>query len=75
MNSPEASVTILLILLFVYFAPSVVAAMRQHHNLGAIIATNLLLGWTGLGWAGALIWSLTAVKKPRQLRAVDTSDL
>jgi hypothetical protein len=31
-------------------------------NAGAIVATNLLLGWTFIGWVVALIWSLTSVQ-------------
>lgn len=47
-----------------YFLPTIIAGRRKHHNLGAIIAVNLLLGWTLLGWLIALIWSLTAVRNP-----------
>lgn len=47
------------ILLLIYLLPSIVAASRKHNNEGAIVALNLLLGWTGLGWIGALIWALT----------------
>ena len=49
----------LLIMLIVYCAPSIVASQRAHHNRQAILALNLLLGWTVLGWIGALIWALT----------------
>lgn len=38
------------------------AYYRQHHNFAAIVATNVLLGWTVLGWIVALVWSLTAVR-------------
>lgn len=47
----------------VYFLPNWVASARKHHNANAIFVTNLLLGWTVLGWIGALIWSLTAVNR------------
>jgi hypothetical protein len=43
-----------------YFAPSLVAAMRKHHNAGAILVFNLLLGWTILGWFAALVWACSA---------------
>jgi hypothetical protein len=46
-------------LLAAYFFPTIVAGLRRHHNEGAIFATNLLLGWTMLGWAIALIWAVT----------------
>ncbi len=42
-----------------YLTPSLIAWYRAHHNRAAIIALNLLLGWTVLGWIGALIWALT----------------
>ena len=47
--------------LLAYFIPAVVAGCRNHHQRGAIFALNLLLGWTFLGWAAALVWALTAV--------------
>jgi uncharacterized membrane protein YqaE (UPF0057 family) len=49
----------LVIVLLAYFVPSVVAFVRGHHNKWAIFALNLLLGWTLLGWIGALVWSFT----------------
>jgi len=48
---------------FAYFIPAIIAIARQHHSRWAIIAVNLLFGWTFIGWAAALIWSLTGVKK------------
>lgn len=41
-----------------YCAPAFVAWYRAHHNAAAITALNLLLGWTVVGWIGALIWAL-----------------
>jgi hypothetical protein len=35
----------------------VVAARREHERIGAILAVNLLLGWTGIGWHLALRWA------------------
>jgi hypothetical protein len=55
-----AAVLLFVVLLFLYFAPTLVAAKREHHNTGAIAALNILLGWTILGWIAALIWSLTS---------------
>lgn len=49
------------ILIGSYFIPTIIAAGRKHHNSGAIFALNMLLGWTGLGWIGALVWSCTSV--------------
>lgn len=63
MSGGEALFWLLLIGL-AYFLPTVVAAMRRHHQGGAIFLLNLLLGWTFLGWVIALVWSATAVQKP-----------
>jgi hypothetical protein len=52
----------LAIAIIIYFIPNWIASVRKHHNANAIFITNLLLGWTALGWIVALIWSLTAVK-------------
>lgn len=40
----------------IYFIPSIIAYNKK--NATAIIALNLLLGWTFLGWVGALVWAL-----------------
>lgn len=48
-----------LILLALYLLPTIIAMSRRHLNAGAILALNLLLGWTLLGWVLALVWSLT----------------
>ncbi len=54
---------VMIALLVLYFLPFLVAMRRGHHNRAAIGILNLLLGWTFLGWVGALVWSATAVKK------------
>ena len=45
-----------------YLLPTAVAFLRGHHNRWAIFWTNLLLGWTFLGWAVSLIWATTQVR-------------
>ena len=51
------AVTILLVI--GYLLPSFVAIARGHQSWWEIVAFNLLLSWTVLGWVFALIWSLT----------------
>jgi cyanate permease len=51
-------------ILFVYFLPALVARQRQHQQVLAIFMLNLLLGWTGLGWIGALVWACTNPAQP-----------
>ena len=52
-----------------YFIPWMVAAIRGHNSSPAILVTNLLLGWTGLGWVIALIWAFTSNVKQRVVKA------
>lgn len=59
----EAIIIVLLVLL--YCLPGIVASSRKHHNATAIWFTNILLGWIGLGWVIALIWSVTKVDLSR----------
>jgi hypothetical protein len=46
------------IVVFLYILPSWFAWSRKHGSKGSIIAVNILLGWTAVGWIWALIWSL-----------------
>lgn len=48
-----------LIVLLLYFVPSLVAIARGHVNTQAIAAANFLFGWTIAGWGIALVWALT----------------
>jgi len=50
---------LVLILLTVYFVPTIVAAIRGHQSARAVFALNLLVGWTFLGWVVAFVWALT----------------
>lgn len=45
--------------LLVYGLPTLVAIDRRKRNKPAIMACNLLLGWTVVGWIGAFIWAMT----------------
>jgi hypothetical protein len=47
------------VFLALYLIPSLVTAIRHHHNELAIFILNFLLGWTGLGWVVALVWACT----------------
>jgi hypothetical protein len=52
-------IVLLLILGVVYFIPSAVAKGRNHSKFEAILALNIFLGWTFIGWVAALVWALT----------------
>ena len=47
----------LAILAGIYFLPTIVAWWFNHKQTLAIFLTNLLLGWTFLGWIFAIIWA------------------
>ena len=63
------ALTLILAVLFLpYFAPTVIALVRSHHQRWAILALNLFLGWTFIGWVIALVWSLTSTVRPIDAR-------
>ncbi len=69
MSADAVPYLLLFAVLVGYFVPAFVADLRGHHNTSAIMALNLLLGWTVLGWIAALIWALTATGDPARRRA------
>ena len=63
-KAPVGSFMILFVLAaLLYFIPSLIGILRKHHNLVGLIALNFFLGWTVLGWVGALVWSLLRTSK------------
>jgi hypothetical protein len=60
-GNPMMGLVVIAVTIAGYFFPSIIAWRRGHHNLLSIFLLNLLLGWTGLGWIGALIWSASAI--------------
>ena len=40
-----------------YFIPTAIALVRGCRQIGGIIVINLFLGWTLIGWVGALVWA------------------
>lgn len=49
----------------IYCLPLIIAQMRGHPRRARITLVNLLLGWTVLGWIGALVWSVLPVRPGR----------
>ena len=54
---------VLVLAVLLHFLPTLIALLRGHHNGFPIFLTNLLLGWTVIGWIVALIWSFTATER------------
>jgi Superinfection immunity protein len=47
------------VFLLVYSLPASVAYHRHHRQRLAILALNILLGWSFLGWIIAMVWACT----------------
>ncbi len=60
-GTPELIIILIVTLLTlpVYFVPTIIALIRKTKKKTSIILLNILLGWTFLGWVGALIWAIT----------------
>ena len=57
----------LLVILGFYFLPTIAAIIRKCKRDAAILVLNLLLGWTIIGWIGALIWALADNVKTEEI--------
>jgi hypothetical protein len=53
-----------------YFCPTIIAYQHGHRSSTAITVLNVLLGWTVLGWVGALVWAYTTPTPAPEGRAV-----
>jgi len=51
---------VVIVCIFVYFLPSIIGWNKKQSS--GIIILNLFLGWTFIGWVGALIWSVSSEK-------------
>jgi hypothetical protein len=52
-----------LLLIGIYFLPTIIANINQKKNENAILVLNLFLGWTFIGWVVALIWAVSHESK------------
>lgn len=65
-DKEDVEINPMLVLLFglvggiLYFVPALIGSKKR--QFAAIFALNLLLGWSLVGWAGALIWALVKEK-------------
>jgi hypothetical protein len=63
-SSAGAGVFLVLIGLFFYFIPTVVAAARHVPNVGSVAVINIFLGWTFIGWIVALAMAARSGAQP-----------
>jgi hypothetical protein len=47
-----------ILLIVLYFVPTIIALSRHHVNSLAIFVVNFLTGWSFIGWVIAMVWSV-----------------
>ena len=60
-------------MLGLYMAPLIIAMVRDHHRLPWIGLLNFAAGWTVVGWIGALVWSVTAIRQPAAITRIGSA--
>ena len=55
----------ILVSLVLYLLPTIIALARRVANLPMVVAVNVLLGCTGIGWVVALAMSVRTKTRPR----------
>ncbi len=74
--SPGHIMVMVILFAVFYFVPTVVAWRRKVHKRTGITVLNLLLGWTVLGWIGALIWACSAeTEEQARRKEIDYDEL
>jgi len=58
----DTSAITAIVVLIVYFLPAVNGYSKRHRSRALILALNLFLGWTLIGWVVALAWSASNAK-------------
>jgi len=48
--------------IFIYFLPFTIAVSRECKHQLPIFVLNFFLGWTFLGWVGAMVWAVMSEK-------------
>ncbi len=59
MGTDPVAIAVIVVAVFVYLLPAIVALWRGHRQTAAILVLNLLLGWSFIGWVVALVWAVT----------------
>ena len=57
MGIGASELIVFIVILGIGLLPYWIASSRAHPQKTAILMTVLFLGWTGFGWAGAMIWA------------------
>lgn len=60
-----------LLILLLYFLPTIIGLGRQHKRVISIFFMNLFFGWTLIGFILILIWSLSTEKDPYTINIIN----
>jgi hypothetical protein len=52
---------LLIVLIVLYFVPTILAMLRRVPNVGSVMVINLFLGWSLIGWVVALAMAVRSV--------------
>ena len=63
---------LLLVLIGLYFLPAIIAASRDHHQIGSIVIINIYLGWTFVGWLSPWLCLVPPSKVNETVEALHT---
>ena len=74
-DSKAGAIMLTIIVVVLYFLPTIHAKGRKHPNLDGIFVLNLFLGWTLIGWVVAIIWAVSAIKREPEVPADSYSKL
>lgn len=58
-GSALIGIIVIVILIALYFLPTVIAIGRKINKPAGVIAVNVLLGWTLIGWVAALVMAFS----------------
>jgi len=58
------SILIELVMIVLYFLPTMIAYIRGRHNKITIMVLNLCIGWSVIGWIVSLVWALGPSQRP-----------
>lgn len=60
-NHGDTSLITAVAIALVYFLPTLTAELRKNPRKAGILALNLFLGWTLIGWIVAFVWACANV--------------
>ncbi len=53
-----------MVVVSLYLLPFMIAYLRDAKGTAGVFVVNFFLGWTLLGWVGALAWAVTSERRP-----------